>query len=57
LAVIVDEEYEGDPSRYQQVPDDFGRFHFGRTPGADPDAELLAMRTDEIRAMRRTDAA
>ena len=57
VPVIVDEDYEGDPSRYRQIPDDFGRLHFGRAPGGEPDAELLEMLTAEIRAMRRTDAA
>ena len=57
VPVIVDDDYEGDPSRYRQIPDDFGRFQFGRAPAGDPDAELLAMLTAEIRAMRRTDAA
>jgi hypothetical protein len=57
VPVIIDEDYEGDPSRYRRVPDDFGRLHFGRAPGGDPDAELLAMLTAEIRAMRRSGAA
>jgi hypothetical protein len=56
VPVIVDDDYEGDPSRYRQIPDDFGRLHFGRAPGGNPDAELLAMLTAEIRAMRRTAA-
>jgi hypothetical protein len=57
VPVVIDDDYEGDPSRYRQVPDDFGRLHFGRAPAGDPDAELLTMLTAEIRAMRRTDAA
>ena len=57
VPVVIDEDYEGDPSRYRQIPDDFRRLHFGRAPAGDPDAELLAMLTAEIRAMRRTDAA
>ena len=57
VPVIVDADYAGDPSRYRQIPDDFGRFHFGRAPAGEPDAELLAMLTEEIRAMRRPDAA
>ena len=56
VPVIVDEDYEGDPSRYRQIPDEFGRFQFGRAPGGEPDAELLAVLIDEIRAMRRPDA-
>jgi hypothetical protein len=38
VPVIVDEDYEGDPSRYRQIPEEFGRFQFGRAPGGDPDA-------------------
>ena len=57
VPVIIDDDYDGDPSRYRQMPDGFGRLHFGRAPAGDPDAELLAMLTAEIRAMRRTDAA
>jgi hypothetical protein len=52
VPVVIDENYEGDPSRYRQIPDDFGRLQFGRAPGGDPDAALLAMLTTEIRAMR-----
>ena len=33
-----------------------GASHFGRAPAGDPDAALLAMLTDEIRAMRRPGA-
>jgi hypothetical protein len=57
VPVVIDDDYAGDTSRYRQIPDDFGRLQFGRAPGGDPDAGLLAMLTDEIRAMRRTDAA
>jgi hypothetical protein len=57
VPVIIDDDYEGDPSRYRQTPDDFGRLHFGRAPGGFPDAELLAMLTAEIRNMRRSGAA
>jgi hypothetical protein len=57
VPVVIDDDYAGDPSRYRQIPPDFGRFHFGRAPGGDPDAELVNMLTDEIRGMRRTGAA
>jgi len=57
VPVVIDDDYDGDASRFRQIPDDFGRLHFGRAPGGDPDAELLTMLTAEIRAMRRTDAA
>lgn len=55
VPVIVDEDYQGDPSAYQQIPDEFRRLQFGRAPAGEPDAELLAMVTAEIRAMRRTE--
>jgi hypothetical protein len=57
VPVIVDEDYDGDPSRYRKIPEDFGRLQFGRAPRGDPDAALLAMLTKEIRAMRRTGEA
>ena len=56
VPVIVDDDYEGDPRRYRHIPDDFQRLNFGHAPGGDPDANLRAVLTSEIRAMRRTDA-
>jgi TIR domain len=57
VPVIIDDDYDGDASGYRRMPDDFRRLHFGRAPGGDPDAGLLAMLTSEIRNMRRADAA
>lgn len=57
VPVILDEDYEGDPSRYQRIPAEFRDFHFGSAPGGDPDAELVKMLTEEIRAIRRAHAA
>ena len=57
VPVVIDDDHQGDPSRYRQIPEEFRRLHFGRAPGGIPDPELLAMLTTEIRAMRRTDAA
>jgi hypothetical protein len=57
VPVIIDTDYAGDPSRYKNFPDAFRDFHFGRAPAGDPDAELIAMLTDEIRAMRRPGVA
>jgi len=56
VPVIIDEDYQGDPSRFRHFQDDFGRFNFGRAPAGEPDAALCETMTDEIRAMRRTDA-
>ena len=57
VPVVIDDDYDGDTSRYRQIEPDFERFQFGRAPAGDPDTDLLAMLTAEIRAMRRTDAA
>ncbi|HTY35046.1 toll/interleukin-1 receptor domain-containing protein [Mycobacterium sp.] len=57
VPVIIDENYQGDPSRYRHIPDEFRRLQFGRAPAGEPDKELEAMLKDEIRAMRRSGAA
>jgi hypothetical protein len=57
VPVVVDEDYEGDPSRFQMIPPGFTDFHFGRAPAGHPDAHLIRMLTHEIRAMRRHPAA
>jgi hypothetical protein len=57
VPVVIDDDYAGNTSRYRQIPDEFGRLQFGHAPGGDPDAGLLTMLIDEIRNMRRTDAA
>jgi hypothetical protein len=56
VPVVIDDDYDGDPSTYRQVPDAFRRLQFGRAPGGDPDLNLKATLTDEIRAMRRVAA-
>ena len=57
VPVVVDTGYDGDASRYQNIPEEFGGLHFGRAPAGAPDEGLIDMLTGEIRAMRRTDAA
>jgi len=57
VPVVVDDDYAGDTSRYRQFEEDFGRLQYGHAPGGNPDAGLRAVLTDEIRNMRRTDAA
>ena len=57
VPVVIDEDYDGDPSRYRRIPEDFSRLQFGRAPGGDPDTGLIEMLTSEIRAMRRIDGA
>ena len=53
VPVIVDEDYQGDPSRYHNFPHEFSSWDFGRAPAGEPDDRLVAMLRDEIRAMRR----
>ena len=57
VPVVVDAGYDGDASRYQDIPEEFGGLHFGRAPAGEPDEGLIEMLTGEIRAMRRTNAA
>ena len=57
VPVVVDDDYDGDPSRYTRIPEDFRRLHFGHAPGGQPDAGLCGMLTEEIRNMRRLGAA
>jgi hypothetical protein len=56
VPVVIDDDYDGNPSNYRQIPDAFRRLQFGRAPSGDPDLDLKAMLTDEIRAMRRVAA-
>lgn len=56
VPVVIDDDYDGNPSIYRQIPDAFRRLQFGRAPGGDPDIDLKATLTDEIRAMRRVAA-
>jgi hypothetical protein len=56
VPVVIDDNYDGDPGRYRQIPESFRRLQFGRAPGGDPDLDLKAMLIDEIRAMRRVAA-
>lgn len=55
VPVIVDQDYAGDASRYQ-LPDAFTKRQIGWAPGGDPDPDLLATLTEEIRNLRRPGA-
>ena len=57
VPVVIDDDYDGNASRYRQIPDGFTDLHFGRAPRGDPDAGLMEMLTTEIRNMRRPGAA
>lgn len=48
MPVIIDEDYDGDLSRYPKGRKYFGNLHFGSAPAGEPDAALTAMLTDEI---------
>jgi len=57
VPIVVDTDYEGNPGRYRQVPEEFRELHFGRAPGGEPAPDLVAALTQEIRAMRRAEPA
>ena len=38
--VFIDADYDGNPSRYRQVPNEFLDFQFGRAPEGRPDEGL-----------------
>lgn len=54
--VVIDAGYDGNPSRYRQVPDAFTASHWGQAPGGDPDEGLVSALRDAIRDMRRKEA-
>jgi hypothetical protein len=54
--VVIDAEYDGNPSRYRQVPDTFTASHWGRAPGGEPDEGLVDALREAIRDMRRKEA-
>jgi hypothetical protein len=56
VPVVIDDDYDGDPSAFRQIPDAFRRLQFGRAPSGEPDSDLIAMLIEEIRSMRRTAA-
>jgi TIR domain len=57
VPVIIDEDYDGDLSRYPKGQKYFGRLNFGSAPAGEPDAGLTAMLTKEIDAINRPGAA
>lgn len=57
VPVIIDDDYDGDLSRYPKGRKYFGRLHFGSAPAGEPDAGLTAMLTEEIDAINRPGAA
>jgi hypothetical protein len=57
VPVVVDDDYGGNIAGYRQIPEHFRQYHFGRAPGGEPDADLVATFTEEIRAMRRREVA
>ena len=57
VPVIVDDDCDGDLSRYPKGRKYFGRLNFGSAPKGEPDAALTAMLTDEIDALSPRGAA
>ncbi|MBA2708425.1 MAG: toll/interleukin-1 receptor domain-containing protein, partial [Gemmatimonadaceae bacterium] len=57
VPVVIDTQYDGNPDRFKQIQDGLRRFQFGHAPNGQPDAMLTATLTEEIRAMRRGEAA
>jgi len=57
VPVIVDEDYDGDPSRYPKGRKYFGSLQFGSAPAGVPDAALTAMLAAEIDTTSRSGAA
>jgi len=55
--VIVDDDCDGDLSRYPKGRKYFGRLNFGSATKGEPDAALTAMLTDEIDALSPRGAA
>jgi len=57
VPVAVDPDYDGNPDRLEQLPEEFRQLDFGRAPGGVPSEALLAAFTQDIRALRRPAAA
>ncbi|ORV27388.1 hypothetical protein AWB98_10765 [Mycolicibacterium conceptionense] len=57
MPVVIDEDYDGDATRFKQVPREFKNFQFGHAPGGEPDADLTRDVISAIREFRRNDAA
>jgi TIR domain/SIR2-like domain len=53
VPIVIDAEYDGNPSRYRQVPEAFGASHWGRAPDGEPDGQLTSALKDAIRDTRR----
>jgi hypothetical protein len=54
VPVVIDEDYDGDPTRYPKGWNYFGEWHFSNAPGGEPDAALAALLTAEIASMSRS---
>jgi hypothetical protein len=57
VPVVADPDYDGNPGRYRQLPEEFRQLQFGHAPAGTPSDDLVATLTAEIRAMRRAGAA
>lgn len=57
VPIVIDRDFDGNVERYRQVPEAFRQFTFGRAPDGEPETELIETLKEEIRAMRRREAA
>jgi hypothetical protein len=57
VPVVIDTGYDGNLGKYQQLQERLREFHFGRAPEGQPDDDLRAVLTEQIRAMRRKEVA
>jgi hypothetical protein len=56
VPVVIDSDYDGNPSRYRQVPDAFAGPHWGHAPDGRPDDKLIVALKDALRDSRRREA-
>jgi len=57
VPIAIDADYAGNPGIFKTVPEAFRALHFGHAPDGHPNADLLAVLAQEIRAMRRGEEA
>jgi hypothetical protein len=53
VPIVIDADYDGNPTRYRQVPEAFTTPPWGRAPQGDPDDHLIGALKDAIRDARR----
>src|SRR5262245_62829130 len=53
VPVVIDADYDRNPSRYRQVPEAFRVPHWGHAPDGNPDPQLDSALKNAIRDVRR----